>query len=168
MRRNAARFQAYQHGMADEITLETTVEKAPDSVACGIRIETAEVVRWFGRKSRVPVVATINGYSYRSSLSPMGGCHLLPVAAPVRAGARVAGGDRVTLTLREDTEQRTVDVPAELAAALKKAGVRAVFDAMAFTHRKEWVLAVQDAKRPETRAKRVADCVAAMRLRRSR
>ena len=60
------------------ITLETTVEKAPDSAACGIRVETSDVVRWFARKSRVPVVATINGYTYRSSLSPMGGCHMLP------------------------------------------------------------------------------------------
>lgn len=145
----------------------TIVEKAPDSVACGIRVETADVVRWFGRKSRVPVVPTINGYTYRSSLSPMGGCHMLPVAAEVRAGARVAGGDRVTLTLREDTEERTIEVPDDLGSTLTDAGVRETFDAMAFTHRKEWVRAVQDAKRPETRTKRIADCVAAMRTRRA-
>ena len=149
--------------MADEITLDTTVEKAPDSAACGIRVESADVARWFGRKSRVPVVATINGYTYRSSLSPMGGCHVLPVAAPVRAGAGVGGGDRVTL--REDTAERTVDVPDDLARALSAANMRVKFDAMAFTHRKEWVLAVQDAKRPQTREKRIADCVAAMRAR---
>jgi Bacteriocin-protection, YdeI or OmpD-Associated/Domain of unknown function (DUF1905) len=147
------------------ITLETAVQKSPDSAACGIRVETADVGRWFGRKSRVPVVATINGYTYRSSLSPMGGCHMLPVAAEVRAGAHVAGGDRVTLTLREDTAERTVDVPDDLARALDGAGVRAAFDAMAFTHRKEWVRAVEDAKRPETRTKRIADCAAAMRAR---
>ena len=151
--------------MADEITLDTTVEKASDSAACGIRVETADVLRWFGRKSRVPVVATINGYTYRSSLSPMGGCHMLPVAAPVRAGAGVGGGDRVTLTLREDTAERTIDVPDDLARALGTANMRATFDAMAFTHRKEWVVAVEDAKRPPTREKRIADCVAAMRSR---
>ncbi len=150
-----------------EIEFDTTVEKAPDSAACGIRVETEDVVHWFGRKSRVPVVATINGYTYRSSLSPMGGCHMLPVAAEVRAGARVAGGDRVKLSLREDTEERTVHVPPDLARALAAGGVRDPFDAMAFTHRKEWVRAVQDAKRPETRAKRIADCVAAMRARRA-
>jgi hypothetical protein len=151
--------------MADEIRLDTTVEKSEDSAACGIRIETADVVRWFGRKSRVPVVATINGYTYRSSLSPMGGCHLLPVAGVVRTAANVAGGDRVTLTLREDTEVRTIDVPDDLGRALAAAKMRAVFDAMAFTHRKEWVVAVQDAKRPETRTKRIADCVTAVRKR---
>ncbi len=151
--------------MADEIQLDTTVEKSAESAACGIRVETADVVRWFGRKSRVPVVATINGYTYRSSLSPMGGCHMLPVAAEVRAGAKVTGGDRVTLTLREDTAERTIEVPDDLAAALGSAKLRDAFDAMAFTHRKEWVRAVLDAKRPETRTKRIADCVAAMRAR---
>ncbi len=151
--------------MADDISLDTTIEKAADSAACGIRIETADVVRWFGRKSRVPVVATINGYTYRSSLSPMGGCHMLPVAGVVRTGAHVAGGDCVKLTLREDTAERTIDVPDDLGRALTAAKMRGIFDATAFTHRKEWVLAVQDAKRPETRTKRIADCVTAMRKR---
>jgi Domain of unknown function (DUF1905)/Bacteriocin-protection, YdeI or OmpD-Associated len=151
--------------MTGDIELDATVEKSPDSAACAVLVATEDVVRWFGRKSRVPVVATMNGYAWRTSLSPMGGCHLLPVNGEVRKGARVAGGDRVKLTLREDTAERTVDVPADLAQALAKAKLRAAFDAMAFTHRKEWVRAVLDAKRAETRAKRIADCVAAMRLR---
>jgi uncharacterized protein YdeI (YjbR/CyaY-like superfamily) len=65
------------------------------------------------------------------------------------------------------SEERTVDVPADLAQALGAANVRAAFDAMAFSHRKEWVRAVLDAKRDETRAKRIAECVAAMRSRRT-
>ena len=153
--------------MADEISLDATVEKAGDSAACAIIVPTADVVRWFGRKSRVPVIATMNGYSYRTSLSPMGGCHVLPVSAAVRDGARVGAGARVILTLREDAAERTVDVPDDLAEALGSAKLRDTFDAMAFTHRKEWVLAVQGAKRPETRTKRIADCVSAMRARRT-
>ena len=62
-------------------------------------------------------------------------------------------------------EIRTIDVPDDLGRALERAGLRAAFDAMAFSHRKEWVLAVQDAKRPQTREKRIADCVVAMRSR---
>lgn len=65
------------------------------------------------------------------------------------------------LTMREDTEERAIDVPDDLG----RARVRAEFDAMGFTRRKEWVLAVQDAKRPQAREKRIADCVAAMRSR---
>ena len=151
--------------MAADITLEATVEKAGDSAACAVLVATDEVVRWFGRKSRVPVAATINGYAWRTSLSPMGGCHVLPVNADVRRGASVAAGDNVTLTMHEDTAERTIGVPDDLAQALHTATMRKTFDAMAFTHRKEWVNAVLAAKRPETRTKRIAECVTAMRAR---
>ena len=66
---------------------------------------------------------------------------------------------------REDTAERTIDVPDDLSGALGDAKMRATFDAMAFSHRKEWINAVLDAKRPETRTKRIAECVAAMRSR---
>ncbi len=68
--------------MADEIGLDATVEKADDSAACAVLVPTADVVRWFGRKYRVPVVATVNRFSSRTSLSPMGGCHVLPSTPP--------------------------------------------------------------------------------------
>jgi len=110
-------------------------------------------------------VATINGYLWRTSLAPMGGCHVLPVNADVRKGARVNAGDAVSLTIREDRAERTIDVPDDLAAALSAAGVRAKFDAMAFTHRKEWIRAVADAKREETRANRIRTCVAQIKSR---
>jgi hypothetical protein len=151
--------------MPAEITLEATVEKAGDSAACAVILPTDDVVHWFGRKSRVPVVATINGYAWRTSLSPMGGCHMLPVNAEVRQGAGIAAGDHITVAMREDTAERTIDVPDDLAKVLDRAKQRKTFDAMAFSHRKEWVNAVLGAKRPETRTKRIADCVEAMRAR---
>ncbi len=60
-----------------------------------------------------------------------------------------------------------IDAPADLLAALRAAGagVLTAFEAMSYSHRKEWIVAISGAKRPETRAKRVADCVAAMRIR---
>src|SRR5579864_1398376 len=100
-----------------EVALDATIEKAPDSEACGIRVASTDVQTWFGRDGRVPVVVSLQGYSYRSSLSPMGGAHVLPVNAQVRRAAHVAAGDRVTLRLREDTQPRIVAVPADLAAA---------------------------------------------------
>ncbi|MBV8725088.1 MAG: DUF1905 domain-containing protein [Candidatus Eremiobacteraeota bacterium] len=149
--------------MSDRIEFKTRIEKAEDSAACGIAIATKSVLAWFGRKSRVPVRATINGFTYRSSLAPMGGRHMLPVNAETRKAANVQAGDNVTLVLEEDREERTVDVPDDLALALKSAKLRAVFDAMSYTHRKEWVRAILDAKRPETREKRIASCAAALR-----
>jgi uncharacterized protein YdeI (YjbR/CyaY-like superfamily) len=111
----------------------------------------------------VPVRATINAYAYRSSLAPMGGRHILPVNADVRKAANVKAGQAVVLRLQEDTAERAVEVPHDLARALLEANVRAVFDAMSYTHRKEWVRSVLDAKRPETREKRIAACTAALR-----
>ncbi len=148
--------------------VEVKIEKAEDSSACGIRLSTPTVRRWFGRSGRVPVVATINGCTYRSSLSPMGGCHILPVNARVRAEARVKAGDKVRLELKFDSAPRTIEAPDDLNQALAAAGMRDMFDSMSFTHRKEWINAVLDAKRPQTRAKRVNDCVRAMGARTGR
>ena len=148
-----------------EIAVDATIEKAPDSQACAIRLSSSDVQAWFGRNGRVPVVASMRGYTYRSSLAPMGGSHVLPVNAEVRRAAGVRAGDRVQLSLREDLQPRTVDVPADLAAALDHGGLRDAFDAMSFTHRKEWVNALLDAKRPQTRLNRIGNCIAALRKR---
>ncbi|MBD5634136.1 MAG: DUF1905 domain-containing protein [Candidatus Eremiobacteraeota bacterium] len=154
--------------MSVETVVVGTIEK-PDvpGAVCRIAVPTAEVVRTFGRRGRVAVVATFEGgYAMRSSLVPRGGAHVLPLSAEVRRAAKLpAEGERVTVALREDVEPRTVDVPAALLAALDEAGVRAAFEAMSYSHRKEWVLAVEAAKRPETRLRRIADCVAALRAR---
>ncbi len=88
---------------------------------------------------------------------------MLPISTEARAAAAVALGERVRVDLREDLAERTIDVPADLRTALDDAGAGAAFDAMSFSHRKEWIAAIDDAKRPETRTKRIADCVAKMR-----
>jgi uncharacterized protein YdeI (YjbR/CyaY-like superfamily) len=73
----------------------------------------------------------------------------------------VTAGETVTVTLELDAEPRTVDVPADLARALKAAGARDAFERLAPSHRKEHVRAIEEAKRPETRAKRMAKTVEA-------
>jgi uncharacterized protein YdeI (YjbR/CyaY-like superfamily) len=65
-------------------------------------------------------------------------------------------GDAVTVTVERDTAERTVEVPADFAAALEEAGLRTAFDALTFSHRREHVNAINDAKKPETRARRIA------------
>jgi hypothetical protein len=152
------------------ITLAGIIHKPDVSGAvCRIDVPSADVALVFGRKGRVPIVATFaNGQSFRTSLTPMRGTHILPVNAEMRGIAGLAEGEHVTVTLAEDVEERTVDVPGDLAAALATAGVRDVFEGMAYSHRKEWARALDDAKRPETRTKRISDCVAAMRERAAR
>jgi hypothetical protein len=144
-----------------------TIERpAKAGAVCRITVPTTDVERAFGRRDRIAVAATFaNGYTLRSSLMPRGGAHMLPLSAEARAAAEVAEGQRITVELREDLDVRTVDLPEDLAAALDAASLRATFEAMSISHRKEWTRAVGDAKRPETRSKRIAECVSAMRAR---
>jgi hypothetical protein len=148
-----------------QVTAKIERPDAPGAV-CRINVASDEVERAFGRRGRVAVAATFeNGYTLRSSLMPRGGVHILPLSFEARTAAAVSEGDRITVTLREDREVRTVDIPGDLGAALDAARMRPVFEAMSLSHRKEWTRAVEDAKRPETRTKRIAECITAMRKR---
>lgn len=115
-----------------------------------------EVVESFGAGQRVPVVVTIAGYSYPSTIAVMGGRHLLPVAKEHRLAAGVAGGETHEVTLDHDTSARDTPVPDDLAVALAAAGLRERFDALAPSHRKEHVRSVTDAKAEATRQRRIA------------
>lgn len=121
-----------------------------------------DVVAGFGAGKRVPVIVTINGYSYPSTIAVMGGQYLLPVAAVHRAAAGVAGGETHVVTLTHDTSARDTPVPDDLAAALDAAGRRAAFDALAPSHRKEHVRSVTEAKAEATRRRRIDKVVAAL------
>lgn len=107
-----------------------------------------------GRRPRVR--ATINGYTYRSSVAPMGGAFLLPVSAEVRAAAGVAAGDVVQVELALDSEPRTVTVPDDLAAALDGDPVlRRAFDALSYSQQQRYVQSIEGARTPETRGRRL-------------
>jgi hypothetical protein len=128
----------------------------------------AGVAAAMGGRARIPVAGTINGVPFRGSTMPMGdGRHCVGFRKELRAQAGgVQDGDAVTIEIARDDAPRTVAIPADLAAALDSDPVvRAAFDAMSYTHRKEWGAAVADAKRPETRARRIAQAVAAARRR---
>ncbi|QHT55315.1 DUF1905 domain-containing protein [Cellulomonas sp. H30R-01] len=122
-----------------------------------------ELVLGLGAGRRPPVVVTLNGYTYRSTVAPMGGRFLVPVSAAVRAASGVAGDEEHDVTLVLDDQPRTVELPEDLAAALDAAGLRAAFDALAPSHRKEHVRSVVDAKQRTTRERRVAKVVDALR-----
>jgi hypothetical protein len=140
-------------------TFETTVLQAEDMNATGLPVPSAVVDKLGGGK-RPRVTVTLNGYTYRSTIAVYGGAFFLPLAAVHRDAAGVKAGQRVQLTVERDTAPREVEVPKDLAAALKKARARAAFDLLSFSHRKEHVRAIEDAKSPETRARRVDKAVA--------
>lgn len=101
---------------------------------------------------------TVNGeYTFAGRIGRMGGETLLGFNKATREAAGVAAGDELELTVVLDEGPREVPVPDDLAAALDGAGARAAFDALAPSHRKEWVRWVTEAKRPETRERRVGE-----------
>lgn len=131
--------------------------------ATGIEVP-AEVVDGLGSSKRPAVVVTIGTYSYRSSIAPRGGVFLLPVSAEVRAGADIAAGDEVDVDVELDTEPREVTVPADLAIALEAdPAARTFFDGLSYSNRLRHVLAIQDAKTPETRQRRIDKAVSDLR-----
>jgi hypothetical protein len=107
-------------------------------------------------KARPPVRVTLNGYEYQSTLTPYGEVYYLGVNQKVRAAAGVQIGDRVTVTLEADEAPRVVKPPVDLARALKaNPAAQARWKQLSFTHQKEYVGAIEEAKKPETRARRI-------------
>jgi hypothetical protein len=121
-----------------------------------------DVVESFDAGKRVPVIVTIAGYSYPSTIAVMGGRYLIPLAREHRVAAGVAGGETHEVTLVHDTSPRITPVPDDLAEALAAAGLRERFDALAPSHRKEHVRSVTDAKTDATRQRRIAKVVEAL------
>jgi hypothetical protein len=129
-----------------------------------VGIEVPEdVVLGFGVGKRVPVIVTIAGYTYPSTIAVMGGKYLLPVAAEHRDAAGVAGGETHEVTLTHDTSPRDTPVPDDLVQALTTAGVRERFAALSPSHRKEHVRSVTEAKSEATRQRRIEKVVETLR-----
>jgi hypothetical protein len=127
--------------------------------ATGIEVP-ADVMAALGAGKRPKVKVTINGFSYPSTVGSMGGLSLIPISADVRAKAGVAAGDAVDVDVVPDTEPRTVEIPADLAAALDEApGARQAFGKLSYTGQRAHVLSVGQAKTADTRARRVAKVI---------
>jgi hypothetical protein len=128
----------------------------PRGPAAAVILDDEQVATVGEGPKRFPVVATVNGYTWRTTVTRMGGEFLLGLNREVRDGAGVASGDEVAVVLELDVEPRTVDVPEALAKGLASdKEAQAAFDGMAFTHRKEYARWVADAKKEETRERRV-------------
>ncbi|MGA3048800.1 MAG: YdeI/OmpD-associated family protein [Terracidiphilus sp.] len=110
----------------------------------------------FGRKGQVPVRATINGFTFRNSLMPRAGVHILGIGKDILAGAGASTGDTVHVELAFDDAPRTVTLPADLESALAKSPATSQsFSALSYSHKKEYVDWIESAKKPETRQNRI-------------
>ena len=128
--------------------------------ATGIEIPN-HVIDALGAGKKPVVNVTINGFTYQSTVAVMGGKFMVGVSAERRAAAGVQGGDTITVDIEVDDAPRQVAVPADFQLALDSVpGASAAFQALAYSHRKEHVRAIEDAKKPETRAARIDKAVA--------
>jgi hypothetical protein len=122
-----------------------------------------EVIEALGGGKRPAVVVTIGRHSWRTTVMPYSGRVLLGVSAENRAAAGVQAGDVLDVHIEIDTAPREVDVPGDLAQAIAAAGLQERWDKLSYTHRKEHVRAVEEAKKTETRERRIAKALAMLR-----
>ena len=110
----------------------------------------------FGSK-RPKIKAMIEGVPYRGLLTRMGSeCHMLIILKEIREQIGKTFGDEVTITVESDTEPRLIEIPKDLLKELKRdKEAKAFFDKLSYTHQKEYVTWVTEAKKEETRQNRI-------------
>lgn len=143
-------------------TFTTTILR--DGSMCAIPL-TFDPKSVFG-KVRAPVKVTLNGYTYRSTVASMGGPPFIPLRRSHREAAGLQGHETLDVRLVLDTEKREVKPPADLVKALKAAPP--AWDRwreLSYTHQREYAEAVGDAKKPDTRERRIRGAVDAIRER---
>ncbi len=140
----------------------TTVELG-GKTATGIQVPP-EVVEALGSGKRPAVSVTINGHTYRSTIAPMSGAFYLPVSAEVREAARVAAGDEIDVDVELDVAPREVDVPPDFQAALDAdVAAKTAFEHLSYSNKRQHTLAIDGAKTPETRQRRIEKAISTLR-----
>lgn len=140
--------------MQEKQSFEALLEKHEKSEATVITIPF-DVENVFGAK-RVPVKISINGADYRSTIFRRSGRYMLAIPKKFRDAARVQGGEMITVAIERDTQIRVIVPPEDLAEALaENEAAKEIWEKLSFTHQREYVAAIEEAKRAETRERRV-------------
>jgi hypothetical protein len=142
-------------------SFDATIVAADRGGAC-VRIPP-EVVAALGGKARIPVRATFDDIPYRGSIVKMGGEMVIGMLKAIRSELGKGPDDVVRVTVELDEAERTVEIPADLRSALDGAGLLGAFTTLSYTHQREHVGWIEEAKRPETRARRISQTVERVR-----
>jgi hypothetical protein len=129
----------------------------------GHKLEVPLEVREVFGEARPAVRGTVNGTPFRSRVAVYGGKYYLGFNREIRDAAGIGDGDELAIELERDDAPRKLAVPEAFADALAAAGVRDDFDALSYTHRREYVRWIEEAKRDETRERRLAKAVEMLR-----
>jgi hypothetical protein len=141
---------------ARSLSFNTTIVREGSTCFIPVPVDPRPV---FG-KVRAPVKVTVNGYTYRSTIASMGDGPCIPLRRSNREAAGLEGGETLKVTLVLDTEPREVEAPADLVKALRStAGAWDRWRELSYSHQREHVEAIEEARKPETRARRVEAAV---------
>ena len=143
--------------MAGPLRLKVTLE--PRGPAAAIVLTDAQVATLGDGTKTFPVRVEVGGTTVALRLARMGGENLIGFSKAARAEAGVETGGSYRVVITRDEGERSVEVPDDLASALRSGRALTKFDALAYSHRKEYVRWVTEAKRPQTRADRIAKAV---------
>jgi hypothetical protein len=145
------------------VTRFTAILELNGKTATGLEVPPS-VVDALGGGKRPPVHVTIGGYAFRTTIAPMGGQYWIGVSAAHRAAAGIEAGQQLDIEVTLDDQPRDVATPDDLAAALAQdPQASACYDRLSYTHRKEWVRWIEEAKKPETRQARLEKTIASLR-----
>ena len=142
--------------MKDQIEFDVLLiapEENPKSAAITCPFDVLQV---FGTKARVPVRFTVDGHTFRSSLAPMGGCHMMTFNKEMRNTTGYKSGDTIHIIMERDTEPRIVEIPEDVLMLLtSNEAAYQVYQKYSYSIKKEIMDGIKNAKRPETRQKRI-------------
>lgn len=144
--------------MAEKQIFKVVLEKHDGMEATGITIPF-DVQEVFGGK-RVPVKVRVNGVEHRSTIHRYGENYMMAVPKRFRDAAGIKAYETITVEMERDTEARIVEPPEDLAKALSEnEDAKTVWEKLSYTFKKEYAMSIEDAKRPETRERRVKKTV---------
>ena len=146
--------------MSSKKRFQTILEQQEGSTVTAIMLPF-DAEEAFGKRGRVPVRGTINGTEFRSSVFRMGNKpYFMVVNRLIRERGGLTAGEKVSVVMERDDEPRTIEPPDDFAQAVHaEKDAQAVWDKLSFTHRREYVQAIEEAKRPETRARRIVKTI---------
>ncbi|GAC1410030.1 MAG: hypothetical protein NVSMB57_03270 [Actinomycetota bacterium] len=137
-----------------------------DNMGPALSVDVPErIMAHFNGRRRVPVEGTINGTPFQTTIATMDGKPFIGFRKEYRDAAKLEEGQTVTITIEAESGPRVLTIPKDLAARLAAAKLRERFDAMSYTYRKEAVQAVTEARKPETRERRILKTVEDVRER---
>jgi hypothetical protein len=142
-------------------SVEFRAPLVPRGPAAAVVLDDDVVAKVGEGAKRFPVAATVNEYTWRTTVTRMGGEYLLGLSRAVREAAGVEAGEEVSVALTLDTAPREVEIPDALTRALDgNSTAQAAFDRLSYSHRKEYARWINEAKREETRRRRVEKTLA--------